>query len=80
MAVLVITQARSSGATTTALALGRCWPRPVLVVEADCEPSQAAYDGGEVVARIHAGSQSLGGRLFGGIARVVRHRILFRWL
>lgn len=44
MAVLAITQARSSGATTTALALGRCWPRPVLVVEAD--PA-----GGDLAAR-----------------------------
>lgn len=44
MAILVVTQARSSGATTTALALGRCWPRPVLVVEAD--PA-----GGDLAAR-----------------------------
>jgi hypothetical protein len=51
----------------------------VLVVEADCPPGAVPYEGGEVAARIHAGSESLGNRLFGGIARVVRHRILFRW-
>jgi hypothetical protein len=44
MGVLVVTQARSSGATTTALALGRAWARPVLVVEAD--PA-----GGDLAAR-----------------------------
>jgi hypothetical protein len=52
----------------------------VLVVEADCRTGQAEYDGGEVTARIHAGSESLGSRMFGGIARVIRHRLLFRWL
>jgi len=51
-----------------------------LVVHADCRSEQGPYDGGEVVARIHAGSESLGSRLFGGIARVIRHRILFRWI
>lgn len=35
MAVLAITQSRSAGATTTALALCRGWPRPALLVEAD---------------------------------------------
>jgi len=44
VAVLVLTQARSSGATTTAVALARCWPRPVVVVEAD--PA-----GGDLAAR-----------------------------
>lgn len=35
MAVVALAQARSSGATTAALALARRWPRPVVVVEAD---------------------------------------------
>jgi hypothetical protein len=44
VAVVALTQARSSGATTTALALARCWPRPVVLVEAD--PT-----GGDLAAR-----------------------------
>ena len=44
MAVVVLAQARSSGATTAALALARRWPRPVVVVEAD--PA-----GGDLAAR-----------------------------
>lgn len=44
MAVIVLAQVRSSGATTAALALARRWPRPVVVVEAD--PA-----GGDLAAR-----------------------------
>jgi len=44
MPVISLAQARSSGATTAALALARRWPRPVVVVEAD--PA-----GGDLAAR-----------------------------
>jgi hypothetical protein len=44
MAVVALTQARSSGATTAALALARVWPRPVVLVEADLA-------GGDLAAR-----------------------------
>jgi hypothetical protein len=33
--LIAVAQARSSGATTAALALGLCWPRPALVAELD---------------------------------------------
>lgn len=44
MSLIVVTQAKSVGATTTALALAASWPRAALVVEAD-------HSGGDVAAR-----------------------------
>jgi len=44
MAIIVLAQARSSGATTAAMALARSWPRPVVLVEGD--PA-----GGDLAAR-----------------------------
>jgi hypothetical protein len=53
--------------------------KTVLVVEAECESGAAPYEGGEVVARIHTGNASLGSQMFGGIGRMIRHHVLFRW-
>ncbi len=44
MAIITLAQARSSGATTAAVALARAWPCPVVLVEAD--PA-----GGDLAAR-----------------------------
>jgi hypothetical protein len=74
MAVIALTSARGApGVTTTALALTMCWPRPVLLIEADMSGSSsilAGYLGG---ARPHdKGLVDLAvahraGRLFDGL-------------
>jgi cellulose biosynthesis protein BcsQ len=46
MTVIVLTSAgHSPGVTTTALGLTLCWPRPVLLVDADPHPSQSVLAG-----------------------------------
>jgi hypothetical protein len=46
MSVVVLTSAgHSPGVTTTALGLALCWPRPVLLVDADPHPTQSVLAG-----------------------------------
>lgn len=46
MSVIVLTSAgHAPGVTTTALGLALCWPRPVVLVDADPHPTQAVLAG-----------------------------------
>lgn len=72
---MAVAQARSSGATTTALALGLCWPRPAMLAELDpaggvlaarfgLSPNPGllslAASGPNSTAAVHAHTQPLG--------------------
>lgn len=68
--LVAVAQARSSGVTTTALALGLCWPRPALLAELDAA-------GGVLAARFglspNPGLLSLAAAGVGGTDAVSAH-------